>query len=175
MFGKVPGRGDFLSHDLDPIFTDAWHGWLARELPAARAALQARFDEAYLQTPAWRFATAPGIAGPGMTGVMIPSVDEVGRYFPLTLATEGLMGEPSWYETLENLARTALEEEWALEPWLAELAALSAPASAGLVSGVLFWGDGSPFVAPGERRFATLPSGRTFLELLLDQEEAAAA
>lgn len=174
VFGKLPGRGDFLARDLDPVFADVWHGWLARELPAARAALQVRFEEAYLQAPAWRFATAAGIAGPAVTGVMIPSVDGAGRYFPLTLAAEGSLAESEWYERLESLARAVLEEEWALEPWVAELAALPAPVPAGTVSGVLFWGEGSPFVAPGERRFTALPSGRAFLRLLLDQEAAAA-
>jgi type VI secretion system protein ImpM len=174
VFGKVPGRGDFLTRDLDPVFADIWHGWLARELSAARSDLQARFEEAYLQAPAWRFAITPGIAGPEVTGVMIPSVDEVGRYFPLTLAAEGAIAEPQWYEPLEALARAALEKEWTVEPWLAELAALPAPVPAASVTGVLFWGEGSPLVAPGERRFTALPSGQAFLGLFLDQEAATA-
>ncbi len=175
VFGKVPGHGDFLTRDLAPTFTDAWHSWLARELPAARTTLQARFEPAYLQAPAWRFAVAAGLAGPAMTGVVIPSVDSVGRAFPLTLAARGPVAGCGWYEVVETLARAALEEDWTLDPWLARLAALSAPGPGDQPSGALFWGEGSPFVAAGERRFTALPSGPAFLDLLLDRGGAAAA
>jgi type VI secretion system protein ImpM len=110
-----------------------------------------------------------------MTGVLIPSLDAVGRPFPLTLAAAGAPTEAGWYESVEALARTALDETaWALDSWLAGLAALPGPAAAGMATGAAFWGEGSPFVAPGERRFAALPTGADFLRLLLDPRRAAA-
>jgi type VI secretion system protein ImpM len=43
----------------------------------------------YLTSPAWRFVCAAGACGPAaVIGVAAPSVDQVGRYFPLTLAAE---------------------------------------------------------------------------------------
>lgn len=175
VFGKLPGLGDFLIRGLDPAFAHAWHGWLARELPAAHAGLGDGFALPYLHAPAWRFALAAGIAGPGMTGVLIPSLDAVGRPFPLTLAAVGAPAEAGWYAAVEALARAALDEAaWALGPWLAGLAALPAPTAAGSATGAVFWGEGSPFVAPGARRFAALPTGADFLRLLLDSRRAAA-
>src|SRR6185503_11461778 len=40
-------------------------------------------------SPAWRFVCAAGTCGPTpIIGLMVPSVDRVGRYFPLTLVAE---------------------------------------------------------------------------------------
>jgi type VI secretion system protein ImpM len=42
----------------------------------------------YLTFPVWRFLLPVGVLGStAWTGVLMPSVDRVGRYFPLTLAT----------------------------------------------------------------------------------------
>lgn len=170
VFGKLPGRGDFLARDLDPVFTDAWHAWLARELPKARRRLGDRFRRAYLEAPIWRFALPGGVAGPEpATGVMIPSVDAVDREFPLTLAAAGPVAEPAWYGAIEDLALAALVDGWRAEPWLAALAALNPPRGAGEVSAtVRFWSDGSPLVAPGALAFAALPTGADFQRLLVD-------
>jgi type VI secretion system protein ImpM len=43
--------------------------------------------QAYLSAPVWRFAWAPGVVGPHWWfGVLMPSCDNVGRYFPLVIA-----------------------------------------------------------------------------------------
>ncbi len=45
----------------------------------------------YLTSPAWRFVCAGGACGPRPAiGLMVPSVDRVGRYFPLTLVAHPL-------------------------------------------------------------------------------------
>ena len=63
----------------------SWDGWLQECLAASRAALGERWLDIYLTSPAWRFACAAGACGPApVVGVMVPSVDRVGRYFPLT-------------------------------------------------------------------------------------------
>ena len=54
--------------------------------PASREALGERWLDLYLTSPAWRFVCAAGACGPApVIGLMVPSVDRVGRYFPLTL------------------------------------------------------------------------------------------
>ncbi|MEO1457159.1 MAG: type VI secretion system-associated protein TagF [Pseudomonadota bacterium] len=86
-FGKISGYGDFVRKDLAPSFIEVWEPWLHAGLQASREALGHRWQEAYLTAPIWRFALPPGLAGPeGMIGVLMPSVDRVGRFFPLTLA-----------------------------------------------------------------------------------------
>jgi type VI secretion system protein ImpM len=169
VFGKLPALGDFIARGLEPAFTEAWHGWLERGLAAARADLGESFLPAYMQAPAWRFALPARLAGERpVTGVMVPSVDAVGRWFPLTLAAVGARGDEPWYDALEAHARLALEDD-PLDGWLAGLAELPAPDSVDPeVDAVTFWGEGSPFVPPGALHFADLPSGADFHRLVLE-------
>jgi len=45
--------------------------------------------DSYLTAPIWRFLLSSGVCGQmPMLGVMMPSVDRVGRYFPLTVVVE---------------------------------------------------------------------------------------
>ncbi|WGT61520.1 type VI secretion system-associated protein TagF [Variovorax paradoxus] len=87
-FGKLPGMGDFAHRRLPESFRSEWDHWLQRGL----ARLKDRHEDwisHYLQAPVWCFALGPGVAGQGAwIGVMMPSVDGVGRYFPITLAVE---------------------------------------------------------------------------------------
>ena len=85
-FGKLPSHGDFLRRRVGDAFVSPWDAWLQSSVAASRAALGQRWLELYLTSPAWRFACAPGACGPSpVAGVMVPSVDRVGRYFPLTI------------------------------------------------------------------------------------------
>jgi type VI secretion system protein ImpM len=86
LFGKLPSHGDFLRRRASDAFVDAWDGWLRECLAASREALGERWLDVYLTSPAWRFVCAAGTCGPApVIGLMVPSVDRVGRYFPLTL------------------------------------------------------------------------------------------
>ena len=88
-YGKLPTHGDFLRRRVSDGFVAAWDEWLQQGLSATRAALGERWLEVYLTSPAWRFACAAGACGPRpVVGVMAPSVDRVGRYFPMTIVAE---------------------------------------------------------------------------------------
>ena len=88
-FGKLPSHGDFLRRRASDAFVDAWDAWLRECLAASREALGERWLDVYLTSPAWRFVCAAGTCGPApVIGLMVPSVDRVGRYFPLTLVAE---------------------------------------------------------------------------------------
>src|SRR6266850_2540166 len=89
LFGKLPSHGDFLRRRASDAFVDAWDSWLRECLAASREALGERWLDVYLTSPAWRFVCAAGTCGPApVIGLMVPSVDRVGRYFPLTLVAE---------------------------------------------------------------------------------------
>ncbi len=88
-YGKLPSHGDFLRRRVSDLFVDAWDAWLRECLAASRTALGDRWLDVYLTSPAWRFVCAAGACGPApVIGVAAPSVDQVGRYFPLTLVAE---------------------------------------------------------------------------------------
>ncbi|HEX7349011.1 MAG TPA: type VI secretion system-associated protein TagF [Rhodanobacteraceae bacterium] len=87
-FGKLPGMGDFVQRRLPADFVAAWDGWLEAGVDAARAVAGTAWRAEWAETPTWRFALAPGVCGPtAWAGVMGPSVDRVGRTFPLVLAS----------------------------------------------------------------------------------------
>jgi len=88
-YGKLPSHGDFLRRRASDAFVDAWDAWLRECLAASRTALGARWLDLYLTSPAWRFACAAGACGPApVIGLLAPSVDQAGRYFPLTIVSE---------------------------------------------------------------------------------------
>jgi type VI secretion system protein ImpM len=89
LFGKLPSHGDFLRRRVSDAFVDAWDAWLRECLAESRASLGERWLDVYLTSPAWRFVCASGASGPApVIGLMVPSVDRVGRFFPLTLVAE---------------------------------------------------------------------------------------
>ena len=93
LYGKLPSHGDFLRRRVSDAFVDAWDAWLQRCMTASRSVLGQRWLDVYLTSPAWRFACAAGACGPAPAiGLMVPSVDRVGRFFPLTLVAE----VPEW-------------------------------------------------------------------------------
>lgn len=125
-YGKVTSHGDFVTRRLPERFVQGWDEWLQYGIAASREQMQRAWLETYLTSPIWRFALAPGIFGDAAwAGVLMPSVDRVGRHFPLTLVN-GVEGEcrifewlgpnaKSWYETLEDLALSSLDEGFQLE------------------------------------------------------------
>src|SRR5262245_53250846 len=88
LYGKLPSHGDFLRRRISDVFVERWDGWLRESLAASRSALGTRWLDVYLTSPAWRFVCGPGACGPdAVLGLMAPSVDRVGRYFPLTIVS----------------------------------------------------------------------------------------
>jgi type VI secretion system protein ImpM len=136
-YGKLASRGDFLHRGLPSSFIERWDAWLASGIATSQQELGPAWLDAYLVSPLWRFALAPGLVGnEAVTGVMMPSVDRVGRYFPLTVAClldadadlGSLLGGPdAWYEQVENLLLATLEEGSEFEAFEAAVAALDAP------------------------------------------------
>ncbi|MGH8294295.1 MAG: type VI secretion system-associated protein TagF [Steroidobacteraceae bacterium] len=119
-YGKLPCRGDFMQRRAPQEFVDAWDGWLQECLHVSRQQLGERWLDLYLTSPVWRFVLSEGICGESAyAGVMLPSVDRVGRYFPLTLVSllepgtcmlEAACGTGrTWFDAAEELALRALD------------------------------------------------------------------
>jgi len=135
LFGKVPHQGDFVCRHLAPEFTERWHAWLQDGLNVGREQLGDDWLKLYLNAPIWRFALSPGVCGElAVVGVLIPSVDEVGRYFPLTVAHRGrhrpweaYLGGARWYDQAERLVLRALDEDTGYAELIDGLDALPPP------------------------------------------------
>ncbi|GLR15298.1 type VI secretion system-associated protein TagF [Chitinimonas viridis] len=117
-YGKMPSLSDFASRRLDSTFIDAWDSWLRTSLLASREKLGQAWLERYLNARVWRFLLAPGVCGqPAYAGVMMPSVDGVGRYYPLTVcaplssawaARLARAEGQCWFDQIETIALAAL-------------------------------------------------------------------
>lgn len=122
-FGKVITHGDFVSRRLPPDVVQAWDAWLQGCIHTSRQQLGGDWMSHYLTSPVWRFAIAPGVLGQdGWAGVMMPSVDRVGRHFPLMLAApcngallDCVQGQVGWYDAMDDLARSSLDAGFTLE------------------------------------------------------------
>lgn len=134
-FGKVVSHGDFVSRRLPPALVGVWDAWLQAGLQASRDLLGARWLEVYLTSPVWRFALAPGACDEhAWAGVLMPSVDRVGRHFPLTIAAgapggaalpDWLTGGQAWYAQAEALALSTLQEGFVLDRFDSAVQALA--------------------------------------------------
>lgn len=86
-FGKIASLGDFASRRLPDEWVRAVDGWLSQGMRSSQEALGERWLPAYLGAPVWRFAWGPQVVdGHWWFGVLMPSCDKVGRYFPLLVA-----------------------------------------------------------------------------------------
>jgi type VI secretion system protein ImpM len=141
-FGKMPALGDFFRIRAEAAFVEVWDAWLQEIMVAARGRYGAAWDECYLQAPLWRFVLPAGMAGPqAVLGVLMPSVDRVGRQFPLTLlaAADGAASPFRSYfanaatlDALETLALETLGDDMTrdmLDERLASMAPQPVPAS----------------------------------------------
>jgi len=119
-FGKMPALGDFASRRLPVQWIEAWDNWLQHELVRSRAALgDDDWLSLYLVAPVRRFWLAPGLlAPPAWLGVLMPSVDSVGRHFPFTLATAlpaghdelvDALANERWLDAADDVARQVLD------------------------------------------------------------------
>lgn len=122
LFGKLPSHGDFITRRLARDFLDTWDEWLQSGVAASRSAMgEDAWLAAYLTAPVWCFALDAGICGKrGWAGILLPSVDRVGRYFPLTIAVELPAGVVpariatsgvDWFERARLVALDVLEQE----------------------------------------------------------------
>lgn len=131
LYGKLPAHGDFVTRDLPPGFVNIWDEWLQRGLLCSQEELGDNWLNVYLTSPIWRFTLSTGVIDDkSWAGVMIPSVDRVGRYFPFTLLSnlpsnsncfEVISTESNWFSDLENLALEGLEGHLDVDEMFSEL------------------------------------------------------
>lgn len=171
-FGKLVSHGDFVTRRLPPGLVEAWDGWLQQCIHASRQQLGDGWLEHYLTSPVWRFAIGKGVLGEqAWAGVMMPSVDRVGRYFPLMIAAPGSAGT-GWYDALEDLARSALDTAFVLEEFDLALSTRLPPAAGDAFAEVplhghsLWWTDDSPEVESSLLSCEGMPPATSFAAML---------
>jgi type VI secretion system protein ImpM len=118
-YGKIPTLGDFIHRGLSQRQIDVWDEWLQDCMVESRHRLGEGWLDFYLEAPVWYFALGSGnLDQQSWIGVMIPSVDRVGRYFPFAVMRPFTGGTPldamrlarDWFSKAETLTLDCLEE-----------------------------------------------------------------
>ena len=117
-FGKLPMRGDFIQRNMSAEFIHTWDNWLQSVISASNHNLGHEWLNYYLVSPIWRYLI-PQQSETYQLGVMLPSVDKVGRYFPFTISTNIvpetdasriISKNRDWFDKAETIALQALDE-----------------------------------------------------------------
>ncbi|MBI3370471.1 MAG: type VI secretion system-associated protein TagF [Betaproteobacteria bacterium] len=160
-FGKLPSKGDFLSRRLPSGFIEVWDAWLQAGIASSRGDLGEAWPSSFLEAAVWRFfIPARMVTERAWIGIVLPSADRVGRYFPLTIAAgiarahlDGaatLDAANEWLAAISSAALDALGPAGNAETFDARVAALAFPLAA--VAGSVSAGP-SPSSKPAESRF----------------------
>lgn len=162
-YGKLPGLGDFAVRRLPPRFVAAWDEWISAGLQCAREAQGPDWLDGYLVAPIRRFWIAAGVLdGQAWSGLLMPSVDRVGRCFPLTVAQPMAslalaLSAREWIEGIDAAMRATLkqdgrpddlEHELSHVPAAQDRDAMSTPLATGLLQHAapacsVWWCDGA--------------------------------
>jgi type VI secretion system protein ImpM len=135
-FGKLPSRGDFVRVGLSRACAGAWDQWLRAVMPAARRVLGQGWGEAWSSAPVWRFSFAAGQCGATpVSGLWLPSLDRVGRPFPLLIAAECAAAHDGFLDAAERIGRGAIRDSLAPDSLEQKLRAAPQPPSATCVVG----------------------------------------
>jgi type VI secretion system protein ImpM len=136
LFGKLPAKRDFIGMNASRRFLEAWEPWLQAGVAMSKQMLGDAWIEAYNRAPIWRFWLGADFCGEAMIGAFMPSVDGVGRSFPLAIFVgegDASLGPPelepndSWFAAAEAILLDALEPGATLELVAEKVAALPAP------------------------------------------------
>ncbi|AJC82990.1 type VI secretion system-associated protein (plasmid) [Rhizobium etli bv. phaseoli str. IE4803] len=130
-YGKLPSHGDFVSMGLGHSLQSALDAWMQAGLQAAQQELGEDWKRRFRSMPAWRFIIERGLWGPAtVAGVLLPSLDRVGRSFPLVIAAQlhGFTEHPrqlylddTWFTAAEAIAESSARRDFDINHFTASL------------------------------------------------------
>jgi len=121
IYGKLPAHGDFIARHLNSSFISIWDEWLQHFISTSQEQIGSDWLDIYLTSPIWQYVFSPGVIDSNMwAGIIMPSVDRVGRYFPISIvrqlsatqsAVDFVLHQDDWYHQIESHCLLALEGE----------------------------------------------------------------
>lgn len=108
--GKLPSFADFIEGHLPIGLSKAWYAWAEQAMETSAVQLEDRWLNAYLTSPVWRFFIACDVVDLyAYAGIVVPSVDQAGRYFPFAVFLPIAQGQRvqfvndhfAWYQAIE--------------------------------------------------------------------------
>jgi type VI secretion system protein ImpM len=155
LYGKLPAKRDFVAIGTTREFLALWEAFMQGGVSASTLSLGSHWRSAFLTAPIWRFWLGAELCGATTLGAFMPSLDGVGRYFPLTVFVQaeegGSIAPPEFnaqiefFETAEEFLLATLEEGTTFDATTAALQNLRLPVdrSPPQNSGATFLPDGS--------------------------------
>jgi type VI secretion system protein ImpM len=137
LFGKLPAKRDFVAVGMPRELMRFWEVWLQGGLSASQQALGTDWRDIYLHAPIWRFWLGREHLGQEVMGAFMPSLDGVGRFFPLAVMVQAPAGQAfpapgendqqAWFDAVETFLLDTLEPGASYDATLAALAGLGLP------------------------------------------------
>ncbi len=137
LFGKLTAKRDFIAVSAPRDFLNVWEPWMQGGVSASRETLGQAWQGAFLAAPIWRFWLGAEICGTTVLGAFMPSLDGMGRYYPLTLfacADPGAAIPPpdidaqdTWFAPAEDFLLSTLDKDAAYETLTDALDRLAPP------------------------------------------------
>jgi type VI secretion system protein ImpM len=168
LYGKLPVKRDFIALHAPREFLNVWEPWIQSAVSASRESLGAEWQSAYLTAPIWRFWLGAELCGSTVTGAVMPSLDGLGRYFPLTvfacaddraaIAPPDMNAHDDWYVAAEEFLLDTLGRDISFETIVASLEGLEPPGHA-------FAASTPAETAPLSNGFVAKVNGRPLPEL----------
>jgi len=125
VYGKLPAHGDFIHRNLPPDFITTWDEWLQLFVAGSREQMGEAWLDIYLTSPIWRFVLSAGVIDANhWAGILLPSVDQVGRYYPFSIVMplspqynplDFISLQTDWFNGIEELALQVLDEQFHLD------------------------------------------------------------
>ncbi len=119
LYGKLPAYGDFIFRNLNSSFINPWDEWLQHFISGSQEQIGEDWLNIYLTSPIWRFVLSAGVIDNHIwAGLMMPSVDRVGRYFPISVVKSFDVGvcpvnlmahQQAWFDEIESYCLSALD------------------------------------------------------------------
>jgi type VI secretion system protein ImpM len=171
LFGKLGAKRDFIALATPRRFLETWEPWVQACMSASRHQLGNAWQNAFLTAPVWRFWLGADISGATVLGAIMPSVDGIGRYYPLTLLAVAdpshsipppdLNAQDQWFVTAEEFLLSTLDQARSFEAIATALDALPPPPMETTVS------TSQDILALGDTMIGMITAGQTFRDSLL--------
>ncbi len=136
LFGKLPAKRDFVAVNAPRRFLETWEPWLQSGVATSKQTDGTGWAQSYNRAPIWRYWLGADLCGEALIGALMPSVDGVGRAFPLTIFAPGdgdALAPPeiddngAWCDHAEALLLSALDAGATLEAVTGAMADLPPP------------------------------------------------
>jgi type VI secretion system protein ImpM len=169
LFGKLPAKRDFIALHAPRRFLEVWEPWMQAGISASRQQLGPTWQQSYLHAPIWRFWLGADLCGVSIVGAFMPSLDGVGRYYPLTVfaCSDAYAAIPppefdaqdDWFAKIEEFLLSTLAPDMPYDHVTAALDGLKLPSSgkvAASADDVMLASDGVAALAAAGRPFSEL-------------------